>query len=93
LNLLRTLLRSRLNLLFALLVILTVALADTLPAATQTCAGGLSGTITSYSDATYTTVVGTCRKLCCWDHWVCSGTTTIYRIEDTYICIPPSPQG
>jgi hypothetical protein len=90
LKLLKVVLSSRLSLLFILLTILTVAFAGPQPAAmaSTSCSGGDSGTITSYSDATYTTVVGNCRKLCCWTGWVCSGQVTIYRIEDINTCEP-----
>jgi hypothetical protein len=80
----RNFLRSRLSLLLALAVFV-VGFAGLPPAAKAFCTGQ-SGTITSYSDATYTTVVGFCRKLCCWTYWSCSGQTTIYRIEDINDC-------
>jgi hypothetical protein len=86
LNLLKRFLRSRLNLLFALLAVLTVAFASPPPSAMALgCTGagtGTSGTVTYYSDATLTTVVGRCQKFCCWTRWACSGnTSTGYNIE------------
>jgi len=91
LNLLKTFLRSRLNLLFALLAVLTAAFASPPPSAMAVgCTGtgtGTSGTVTYYSNAMYTTVVGSCQKACCWTRWVCSGdTSTAYRIEYIETC-------
>lgn len=62
---------------------------DPQPAAVEPCnetTVGVSGNIFSYSDATYTTLVGHCRKLCCWTHWVCSGQVTGFHIDHINSC-------
>jgi len=89
LNLLKkTFLRSRLNLLFVFLAVFTPAVASPPPSAMAAgWVANVSGTIVYYSDATYTTAVGSCQKACPWTRWVCSGnTSTPYRIESIESC-------
>ena len=93
-DLLRSFLRSRVSLLLVVLALVAVGLtAPRTSDAISNCAGGLFGTETYYSDATYTTVVGTCRKTCCQASWYCFGNThTAYRLEDVGICeVGPGP--
>lgn len=70
----RNFLRNRLSLLVAILVILPVILAALpQPAAIAACPD--AARVNYYSDATYTTLVGTCWHDCC-RLWTCTGQLT-----------------
>ena len=83
LKILRTLLNNRLSLLGALLAILTVTLAGPQHAAKAVCPD--AGTVRYYSDATYTTQVGSCSHACC-KTWTCTGQLTNYSIATMRSC-------
>ncbi|HEX4497559.1 MAG TPA: hypothetical protein VIE43_17935 [Thermoanaerobaculia bacterium] len=69
-------LRSRLSRLLALIAFFGMALAGLRqPAAFAVCPD--AAYVAYYSDATYTTVVGTCTHACC-HVWTCTGTLTQY---------------
>lgn len=77
-------LRHRLILLVALLAVVGVSLVGPAqPAAIAWCVD--AGTVTYYSDATYTTVTGSCHHACC-QTWTCTGTLTNYSTQRMFSC-------
>lgn len=77
-NNVKKLLRSRLTLLLALLAVFAITLVGLQPsAAVAACPD--AARVNYYSDATYTTQVGTCYHACC-KLWTCTGQLTDYSI-------------
>lgn len=80
----KTLLRSRLALLVALLAVFGLTLAGlSQPAAMAACPD--AAYVTYYSDASHTTVVGRCSHACC-KLWTCTGELTDYYTVRTFSC-------
>ena len=81
---LRSISRSRLSLLLALLAIFAVTLAALPHPALAACADGVYESF--YSDATFTTQVGECHHNCC-QLYTCTGTVTMYgRVDYRFTC-------
>jgi len=84
LNRAKSIFRSRLILLLAVLAVFAVTLAGPVqPAAMAVCPD--SANVYYYSDATYSTVVGHCWHSCC-QLWTCTGVLTDYYTVRTRSC-------
>jgi len=75
----------RIALLIMLVIALTTSIILLVPAKADAICCGRRITEHYYSDATYTTQVGTCIDNECTGTYTCTGTQTIYE-RDTSIC-------
>ena len=80
----RNFLRSRLNLLVVLLVALIASL-TALPQPSAIAACPDAARVNYYSDATHTTLVGTCWHNCC-ELWTCTGQITDFYTVRKRVC-------
>lgn len=70
-----------------LLALIALALFASAPAEAAPLCWDTADTTTYYSDASYTTVVGSCTYNNCWFTMSCTGTTSPYSVE-TWRTIP-----